>query len=217
MTNIDQFYQPAVMLFCLQYKRPVNPHVCHQRHHGVSSCHDAMKQFVQIITGNTKTSVSLGAPRDGGRTPAAPVIFHRAASVWPVLWLSGFTASAGCSPPGSPKVSGAGFALSDLSRISGQRDSKIYRRSYPGAAAVDDVIGSFVDLALHLDRLLLVLGHFDPEDPEVRTSEIQSDEVALFCWVGETTNTRRKAQLGNKVASGYPSRYRVLKDIHCTL
>lgn len=49
---------------------------------------------------------------------------------------------------------------------------------------MDDVIGGFVDLALHLHRLLLVLRHFDPQDPEVGPSEIQSDEVALFCWCG---------------------------------
>lgn len=46
---------------------------------------------------------------------------------------------------------------------------------------MDDVIRGFVDLALHLDRLLLVLGHFDSEDTEVRPSEIQSDEVTFFC------------------------------------
>lgn len=82
------------------------------------------------------------------------------------------------------------LALPDLAEITEQQDSKIYRRSYPGTTAVDDVIRGFVDLALHLDRLLLVLGHFDPEDPEVRPSEIQSDKVTLFCWGAETTEKK---------------------------
>lgn len=46
---------------------------------------------------------------------------------------------------------------------------------------MDDVIGGFVDLALHLNRLLLVLSHLDPENPKVGPSQIQRDEVALFC------------------------------------
>lgn len=46
---------------------------------------------------------------------------------------------------------------------------------------MDDVIRGLIDLALHLDRLLLVLRHFDAQDPKVGPSEIQSDEVPLFC------------------------------------
>lgn len=46
---------------------------------------------------------------------------------------------------------------------------------------MDDVIRGLVDLALHLNRLLLILRHFDAEDPKVRSSEIQCNEVPLFC------------------------------------
>lgn len=46
---------------------------------------------------------------------------------------------------------------------------------------MDDVIGGFVDLALHLNRLLLVLSHLDPENPEVGPPQIQRDEVPLLC------------------------------------
>lgn len=46
---------------------------------------------------------------------------------------------------------------------------------------MDDVIGGFIDLALHLNRLLLVLSHLDPENPEVGPSQIQRDEVPLLC------------------------------------
>lgn len=67
---------------------------------------------------------------------------------------------------------------------------------------MDDVIRCFIDLALHLDWLLLVLGHFDPKDPEVRPSEIQSDKVTLFCVCvcggmggGCGTNNKRRKEL----------------------
>lgn len=53
---------------------------------------------------------------------------------------------------------------------------------------MDNVIRGFVHLALHLDRLLLVLGHFDPKDPEVGASEIQSDEITFFCYGERKTN-----------------------------
>lgn len=46
---------------------------------------------------------------------------------------------------------------------------------------MDDVIGGFIDLALHLNRLLLILSHLDPENPKVGPSQIQRDEVALLC------------------------------------
>ncbi len=52
---------------------------------------------------------------------------------------------------------------------------------YLWPAAVDDVIGGVIDLALHLNRLLLVLCHFDTQDPEVWPPKIQSYEVPLFC------------------------------------
>lgn len=53
---------------------------------------------------------------------------------------------------------------------------------YLGPGAVDDVLRRVVDLTLHLDGLLLLVAHFDPEDPEVAASQIQSDEVSLFWW-----------------------------------
>lgn len=46
---------------------------------------------------------------------------------------------------------------------------------------MDDVIRGVIDLALHLNRLLLVLRHFDTQDPEVRPPKVQSYEVPLFC------------------------------------
>lgn len=48
---------------------------------------------------------------------------------------------------------------------------------------MDDVIGSVIDLALHLDRLLLVLGHFDTQDSKIWPTKIQSYEVPLFCQI----------------------------------
>lgn len=45
---------------------------------------------------------------------------------------------------------------------------------------MNDVLRRVVDLTLHLDRLLLLVAHFDSEDPEVAASQIQSDEVPLF-------------------------------------
>lgn len=53
--------------------------------------------------------------------------------------------------------------------------------AYLRPTPVDDVIRGLVDLTLHLDRLLLVLGHFNAQDPEVGASKVQSDEVAFFC------------------------------------
>lgn len=41
--------------------------------------------------------------------------------------------------------------------------SSVYLRP----AAVDDVIRRVISLALHLNRLLLVLGHLDPQNPKV--------------------------------------------------
>ena len=52
---------------------------------------------------------------------------------------------------------------------------------YPWPAAMDDVIRRLIDLALHLNWLLLVVCHFDPENPKIWTSKVQSDEVPLFC------------------------------------
>lgn len=77
-----------------------------------------------FIVGNTETRMS-SVQQDAAwtalcRQPAAHFIFHRAASAWPVLWLSGFTATAGCSPQGSPKVKAASFILPDLLRITEQ-------------------------------------------------------------------------------------------------
>lgn len=46
---------------------------------------------------------------------------------------------------------------------------------------MDDVIGGLVDLALHLNRLLLVLRHFDTQDTKVGPPEVQSYKVPLFC------------------------------------
>lgn len=43
------------------------------------------------------------------------------------------------------------------------------------------VIRGLIDLALHLNRLLLVLRHFDTQDPKVRPPEVQRYEVPLFC------------------------------------
>lgn len=79
---------------------------------------------------------------------------------------------------------------------------------------MDDVIRGFVDLALHLDWLLLVLGHFYPEDPEVRPSEIQSDEVAFFCedrgGKNKQTNRQQKGEKGDKYRRQQCSQYRVV-------
>lgn len=52
--------------------------------------------------------------------------------------------------------------------------------AYSRAAAVDDVLRSVVNLTLHLHRLLLLMAHAHVEDPEVTSSQIQSNEVSLF-------------------------------------
>lgn len=62
---------------------------------------------------------------------------------------------------------------------------------------MDDVIGGFVDLALHLNRLLFVLGDLDPENPEVGPSQIQRDEVALLCGVGGESRVFRGQMVGD--------------------
>lgn len=49
---------------------------------------------------------------------------------------------------------------------------------YP--SAVNDVLWRVIDLTLHLDGLLLLMAHFDTEDPEVAASQIQSDKVSFF-------------------------------------
>lgn len=46
---------------------------------------------------------------------------------------------------------------------------------------MDNVIRGVIHLALHLNRLLLVLCHFDTQDPKVGPSKVQSNEVPLFC------------------------------------
>lgn len=52
--------------------------------------------------------------------------------------------------------------------------------TYFCAGAVNDVLRRVVDLTLHLDGLLLLVAHFDTEDPEVAASQIQSNKVPLF-------------------------------------
>ena len=46
---------------------------------------------------------------------------------------------------------------------------------------MDDVLWSVIDLALHLNRLLLLMGHLHSQDAEGRASQIQSNEVPLLC------------------------------------
>ena len=46
---------------------------------------------------------------------------------------------------------------------------------------MDDVLRSVIDLALHLNRLLLLMGHLYSQDAESRASQIQSNEVPLLC------------------------------------
>lgn len=54
---------------------------------------------------------------------------------------------------------------------------------------VDDVVRGLIDLALHLNRLLLVLRHFNTQDPEIGSSKVQGDEVPLFCRRENTQQT----------------------------
>lgn len=60
---------------------------------------------------------------------------------------------------------------------------------YLGPVPVDDVVWGVVDLALHLDRLLLIPRHLHPQDTEVGAAQIQSYEVSLLCQVIQSTFT----------------------------
>ena len=44
-----------------------------------------------------------------------------------------------------------------------------------------DVFRRVVDLALHLHRLLLFIGHLHPQDAEIGPPQIQSNEVSPLC------------------------------------
>lgn len=46
---------------------------------------------------------------------------------------------------------------------------------------MNDVLRRVVDFTLHLNSLLLLVAHSDVEDPEVTASQIQCNEVSLFC------------------------------------
>ncbi len=52
--------------------------------------------------------------------------------------------------------------------------------SHLAPAASHDVLWNSVDLVLHLHRLLSVTGHFDQQNPEISSSQIQSKEVPRF-------------------------------------
>lgn len=52
--------------------------------------------------------------------------------------------------------------------------------AYSRAAAVNDVLRRVVHLTLHLHRLLLLVAHSHVEDPEVTSTQVQSNEVSLF-------------------------------------
>lgn len=72
-------------------------------------------------------------------------------------------------------------AEADLNvRLNGARASGFPQQTYFCPRAMNDVLRRVVDLTLHLDGLLLLVAHFDTEDPEVAASQIQSNEVSLF-------------------------------------
>ena len=43
------------------------------------------------------------------------------------------------------------------------------------------ILWCVIDLTLHLNSLLLLMAHFDTEDPEVTPSQIQCNEVSFLC------------------------------------
>lgn len=46
---------------------------------------------------------------------------------------------------------------------------------------MNDVFWRVINLTLHLNRLLLLLAHSDVENPEITASQIQRNEIPLFC------------------------------------
>lgn len=67
--------------------------------------------------------------------------------------------------------------------------------AYLCPAAMDNVIRGVIHLALHLNRLLLVLCHFDTQDPKVGPSKVQSNEVPLFCQNENADKLKRVSKL----------------------
>ena len=60
---------------------------------------------------------------------------------------------------------------------------------------MNDVLWCVVDFTLHLNCLLLLVAHFDAEDPEVAASQVQRDEVTFLCGDGKTTERERNVIL----------------------
>lgn len=53
--------------------------------------------------------------------------------------------------------------------------------SYLGAAASHEVLGDGIDLILHLDLLEPIVCYSYPKHTEVCPSEVQSQELSVFC------------------------------------
>lgn len=52
---------------------------------------------------------------------------------------------------------------------------------YPCSAAVDDIFWSLIYLTLHLHGLFLLVRYFNPQNTKIRATQIQSNEISLFC------------------------------------
>lgn len=66
----------------------------------------------------------------------------------------------------------------------------VFYKTYLGSTAVHNVIRCVIDLTLHLNSLLLLVADSDVEDSKVAASQIQSNEVSLFCGDRETLGRR---------------------------